>query len=60
MLILRRRLLATHQTVLAKLRKEIQSTVGVGPDARHPDRADLKKMNYLTYVVKEGSLYKRH
>jgi cytochrome P450 len=37
-----------------KLRKEIEAVVGVGPEARHPDRTDLKKMIYLTYVVKEG------
>jgi DNA-binding MarR family transcriptional regulator len=50
----KRRLLARHQNVLEKLRKEIEAVVGVGPEARHPDRTDLKKMMYLTYVVKEG------
>lgn len=49
-----RRLLVKHQNVLSKLRKEIEAVVGVGPEARHPDRTDLKKMMYLTYVVKEG------
>jgi Cytochrome P450 len=51
-----RRLLAKHQAVLLKLRKEIETVVGVGPEARHPDRTDLKKMVYLTHVVKEGWL----
>jgi len=52
-----RRLLAKHQNVLAKLRKEIETSVGVGPEGRRPDRIDLKKMMYLTYVVKEGWLF---
>lgn len=50
----KRRLLAKHQKVLIRLRKDIEAIVGVGPEARHPNRTDLKKMIYLTYVVKEG------
>ncbi|KAH8596265.1 putative cytochrome P450 alkane hydroxylase [Bisporella sp. PMI_857] len=47
------RLLVKHQDVLAKLRKEIKRIVGVGVNAQHPDRHDLKKMRYLSYVLKE-------
>ena len=43
-----------HQSVLSKLRDEIKSIVGVGDEARHPDRNDIKKMLYLVYVLKEG------
>ena len=49
-----RRLLVKHQRVLSKLRDEIKSIVGVGDEARSPDRNDIKKMLYLTYVLKEG------
>jgi len=45
-----------HQNVLSKLRNEIKSIVGVGDEARRPDRNDIKKMLYLTYVLKEGKL----
>ena len=50
----KRRLLARHQNVLEKLRKDIEAVVGVGPEARHLDWIGLKKMMYLTYVMKEG------
>lgn len=43
-----------NQNVLVKLREEIEGIVGVGPESRLPDRTDLKKMIYLTYVLKEG------
>lgn len=49
-----RRLLVKHQNVLSKLRNEIKSIVGFGDEARSPDRNDIKKMLYLTYVLKEG------
>jgi cytochrome P450 len=49
------RLLAQHPDVLAKLRVEIRSIVGVGDDSTLPDRNTLKKMKYLTLVVKEGT-----
>ena len=48
------RLLISHEKVMAKLQEEIASIVGVGEDARHPDRTDMKKMLYLSYVLKEG------
>lgn len=48
------RLLAQHPDVLAKLRKEIGSIVGLGMASRLPDRNDLKKMKYLSLVLKEG------
>lgn len=49
------RLLAQHRDVLAKLRHEISSTVGVGIDASLPDRNMLKRMKYLNLVLKEGT-----
>lgn len=48
------RLLVKHGNVMAKLREEIKRTVGVGDDAKSPDRNDMKKMFYLSYVLKEG------
>lgn len=53
-LIVQSRLLAQHPDVLAKLRKEIDSIVGLGMASRLPDRNDLKKMKYLNLVMKEG------
>ncbi|KAF2477703.1 cytochrome P450 [Lindgomyces ingoldianus] len=47
------RLLARHQNVLEKLRSEIETTIGLGPDAAEPTRKDLKKMTYLNIVIKE-------
>lgn len=48
------RLLARHPNVLAKLRGEIKSIVGLGEASRVPDRNTLKKMKYLNLVFKEG------
>lgn len=48
------RLLVKHENVMAKLREEIKMTVGVGDEARNPNRNDMKKMLYLSYVLKEG------
>lgn len=48
------RLLAQHLDVLAKLRWEISSIVGVGKDAILPDKNILKRMKYLNLVLKEG------
>lgn len=50
------RLLARHQSVLARLRSEIESVVGLEQDAPEPSRSDLKKMTYLSLVIKEGML----
>ncbi|KAL8669813.1 MAG: hypothetical protein Q9168_005617 [Polycauliona sp. 1 TL-2023] len=47
------RLLAQHPEVLAKLRQEIDSIVGLGAASRLPDRNDLKRMKYLNLVFKE-------
>ncbi|ETI22164.1 hypothetical protein G647_06237 [Cladophialophora carrionii CBS 160.54] len=47
------RLLAQHPDVLAKLRSEIESTVGVGKNSSSPDRKILKKMKYLNLVLRE-------
>ncbi|KAL9636695.1 MAG: hypothetical protein Q9204_002163, partial [Flavoplaca sp. TL-2023a] len=47
------RLLAQHPDVLAKLRHEIGSVVGLGMTSRLPDRNDLKRMKYLNLVCKE-------
>ncbi|CAG8956485.1 hypothetical protein HYFRA_00003871 [Hymenoscyphus fraxineus] len=47
------RLLAQHPQVLAKLREEISTTIGVGHEAQTPDKNSLKKMKYLHYVLKE-------
>ncbi|KAM3086831.1 hypothetical protein ACMFMG_000954 [Clarireedia jacksonii] len=47
------RLLVKHQHVLTKLRKEIDEIVGTGANSRQPSRVDLKKMIYLSYVLKE-------
>lgn len=48
------RLLVSHKKVLAKLQAEIKSVVGVGDEAGRPSRNDMKKMLYLSYVLKEG------
>ncbi|KIW67453.1 hypothetical protein, variant [Phialophora macrospora] len=47
------RLLAQHPHVLAKLRSEIDATVGVGNTSTFPDRKAIKKMKYLSLVLKE-------
>lgn len=54
LLIVHSRLLAQHPVVLAKLRGEINSIVGVGKESRLPDRNALKRMRYLNLVFKEG------
>ena len=48
------RLLAQHPRVLAKLRQEIGSVIGVGKEATLPDRNALKRLKYLNIVLKEG------
>jgi hypothetical protein len=50
------RLLVKHRNTMVKLREEIKRTVGVGGDARSPERNDMKTMVYLSYVLKEGKL----
>ncbi|CAE7208519.1 Cytochrome P450 ARB 01131 [Pyrenophora teres f. teres] len=49
-----RRLLSRHQDVLTKLRDEIASMVGIGPDARQPTQDKLKKMTDLNLAIKES------
>ncbi|KAK3714091.1 hypothetical protein LTR37_008120 [Vermiconidia calcicola] len=39
--------------VLSTLRSEIQSIIGLGPNAARPTREDLKRMTYLNIVIKE-------
>ena len=52
------RLLVSHEDVLSKLRAEIGAIVGLGADARDPDRNDIKKMTYLSLLFKEGILFR--
>jgi cytochrome P450 len=47
------RLLARHQSVLEKLRAEVEFIVGLGDTAPQPTREQLKKMKYLDLVLKE-------
>ncbi|KAL2062429.1 hypothetical protein VTL71DRAFT_6695 [Oculimacula yallundae] len=47
------RLLVSHDQVMTKLRDEVREIVGVGRKGRLPDRNDIKKMHYLSYVLKE-------
>ncbi|KAI1265358.1 cytochrome P450 [Xylariaceae sp. FL1019] len=47
------RLLARHQQALLRLRREVDSVVGLGVDATPPSRDDLKRMPYLAMVLKE-------
>ncbi|KAJ5995766.1 n-alkane-inducible cytochrome P450 [Penicillium waksmanii] len=47
------RLLVRHPEVLAKLRREIEETVGVGPEASDPVISQVKKLPYLSLVIKE-------
>ncbi|KAI0114263.1 cytochrome P450 52A11 [Hypoxylon sp. NC0597] len=47
------RLLARHQHVLSRLRKEIEHISGLGAGAPPPTREDLKRMSYLNLVIKE-------
>lgn len=37
-----------------RLRREIQSIVGLGANSEPPTRNDLKKMRYLSLVLREG------
>ena len=46
-------LLARHPQVLAKVREEIQAIVG---DDAHLKREDLKRMTYLSNVLKESKV----
>ncbi|CAN9273939.1 unnamed protein product [Alternaria alternata] len=48
------RLLGRHQRVLTKVRDEIASIVGLGPDARQPTQDELKEMTYLNLAIKES------
>ncbi len=48
------RLLLKHKPVLQKLREEITVTCEAGGEAIRPDRNAIKKMQYLSYVLKEG------
>ncbi|KFA81731.1 hypothetical protein S40288_05998 [Stachybotrys chartarum IBT 40288] len=47
------RLLARHPAILGRLRNEIASTSGLGAVAQPPTRDDLKRMTYLSLVIKE-------
>ncbi|KAK3293623.1 cytochrome P450 [Chaetomium fimeti] len=47
------RLLASHQQVLDKLRREIGQVSGLGMDASPPTMEDLRRMPYLGVVIKE-------
>ncbi|KAH9219897.1 cytochrome P450 [Leptodontidium sp. 2 PMI_412] len=42
-----------HEKVMSKLKDEVRRVVGVGSDARTPDRKDIKKMQYLSYILSE-------
>ncbi|KAH0593327.1 hypothetical protein MHUMG1_09049 [Metarhizium humberi] len=50
------RLLARHQHILDKLRREIDQISGLGSSAPLPTREDLRRMSYLQLVIKEGML----
>ena len=45
------RLLVRHPKALARLRREIVSVLG---DEEYPTRDQIRKMPYLTFVVKES------
>ena len=51
---LSRRLLARHSQVLSRLRAEISEIAGLGSDSIQPSQAQLKKMKYLGFVIKES------
>lgn len=51
------RLLVKHGNVMAKLREEIRTILGIGDRAKSPSRNDMKKMIYLSYILKEGMLF---
>lgn len=48
-----RRLLVQHPQVLSKLRREIKDAIGIG-GASEPTISQLKKLSYLSNVIKEG------
>lgn len=52
-----RRLLLQHPQAISKLRREIKDALGVGPEAPEPTIAQLKKLSYLSNVIKEGILF---
>ena len=45
------RLLVRHGNAMCRLRKEVSSIVG---DSPHDTREQIKKMAYLSYVIKES------
>lgn len=45
--------LARHPEVVAKVRSEISSRLGVGPSGKKPTYIDLKEMKYLSSVINE-------
>ncbi|OQD80985.1 hypothetical protein PENANT_c030G04537 [Penicillium antarcticum] len=47
------RLLVQHPEVLSKLRREIENSVGVGSEASDPVLSQVKKLPYLSIVIKE-------
>ncbi|KAM5453829.1 hypothetical protein MaudCBS49596_002452 [Microsporum audouinii] len=47
------RLLVQHPNVLAKLRDEVKDAIGVGPEAPDPTINQVKKLSYLSLVIKE-------
>ncbi|DAA74994.1 TPA_exp: Cytochrome P450 [Trichophyton benhamiae CBS 112371] len=47
------RLLVQHPDVLSKLRDEVRDTIGMGPDAPDPTISQVKKLSYLSLVIKE-------
>lgn len=50
-----RSLLVQHPQVLSKLRHEIKDAIGVGPAAPEPTITQLKKLSYLSNVIKEDN-----
>lgn len=45
------RLLVRHEHAMNRLRKEVSSVMG---SSQHPTREQIKKMPYLSYVIKES------
>lgn len=54
-----KRLLVQHSQALSKLRCEIKNALGIGPDAPEPTTSQLKKLSYLSNVIKESIITKR-
>jgi hypothetical protein len=46
-----RRLLVRHDHAMCRLRTEVSSIMG---DSQHATREQIKKMTYLSYVIKES------